>query len=330
MKNNQFFNAIIITLIILFTVSCNIDNQRALPNVKGKAYELTIVIKKSAWKGVPGELLKSIFQKEVGYLPQPEAEFSVTNIPTEAFTSVFRHHRNVLKVDFGNYKKTGIKYEKDMWAYPQYFVLIRAKNYNEFEKIFAQNKEKLLNYFIEGEKTRMKNHYEKFKSNSVNKRIKEKYNISVTIPKGYSLDVDSANFAWLSHESREVQQGIFIYTYPYTDTNTFTADYLVKKRNEFLQKHVPGPSKGSYMTTEMLLPVGFSEYIADSTYYSKIKGLWKVENDFMGGPFISISTVDEKQNRVITIEGFVYYPKKNKRNLMKQMEVICESMKVCE
>jgi hypothetical protein len=29
-------------------------------------------------------------------------------------------------------------------------------------------------------------------------------------------------------------------------------------------------------------------------YYAELRGLWKVENDFMGGPFVSLSTLDEK------------------------------------
>jgi hypothetical protein len=306
------------------------ENKRALPNVKGRAYELTIVIEKSQWKDVPGKLLKSVFNKDVNFLPQPEPQFSITHIPHEAFTKIFIHHRNILNVDFGNYKKPLIIYRKDLWAFPQYYVEIRAKNYQDFEEIFNKNKDLLLQYFIEGEKTRMAEHYVKFADKKVINKIKKLYNVDVIIPKGYSLDVDSVDFAWLSHETREIQQGIFIYTYPYIDTNTFTADYLVKKRNKFLKKYVPGPSKGSYMTTEMQLPVEFTSFGKNGKYYSKILGLWKVENNFMGGPFVSISTVDEKRNRIITIEGWVYYPKKGKRNLMKQLEVICESLKTVE
>ena len=40
----------------------------------------------------------------------------------------------------------------------------------------------------------------------------------------------------------------------------------------------------------------------------------------MGGPFVSISRVDEEAGKVIVAEGFVYAPEKMKRGLMRRLE----------
>ena len=40
----------------------------------------------------------------------------------------------------------------------------------------------------------------------------------------------------------------------------------------------------------------------------------------MGGPFVSYSTVDEINNRVIVAEAFVYAPNKPKGNYMRKLE----------
>jgi hypothetical protein len=328
MKKYIYKALILIVLTGMF--SCNLENKKALPSVVGRAYELTVVIENNVWNDIPGKLVREVLEQAVDYLPQPEAEFTLSHVPHKGFSSIFRNHRNILKVDIGNFKNTGIAYKKDVWAFPQYVVVIKAKNYTEFEEIFNKSKDKLNKFFIDGEKKRLKSSYLKAPDKVLMKDLKEKYNISLSVPAGYTLDVDSANFAWLSHEEKNILQGIFIYTYPFVDTNTFTPDYLIAKRNEFLKKYVPSTDEGSYMTTEMQLPVGFTEYEQDGEYYTKILGLWRVHKGFMGGPFVSISTVDEKRNMVITVEGFVYYPKKKKRNLMKRMEVICESLKVAE
>ncbi len=42
----------------------------------------------------------------------------------------------------------------------------------------------------------------------------------------------------------------------------------------------------------------------------------------MGGPFISLSTFDKERNRIVTVEGFVYAPKFDKRNYLRQVEAI--------
>ena len=50
------------------------------------------------------------------------------------------------------------------------------------------------------------------------------------------------------------------------------------------------------------------------------RGLWKMEHDAMGGPFVSHSRVDTLNNRVVVAEGFVYAPEKMKRGLIRRLE----------
>ena len=50
------------------------------------------------------------------------------------------------------------------------------------------------------------------------------------------------------------------------------------------------------------------------------RGLWEMRNAPMGGPFVSHSRIDEKNGRVIVVEGFVYAPEKMKRTLIRRLE----------
>jgi len=325
-KHFEMKNSILLLFSIFLFFSCNNLEEKSLPAIKGKAYELTIVIEKTDWKNSPGDSIISIFAKEIDNLPQPEPEFSITQIPPNAFTSVFKHHRNILNIKIGNSGKTGVFYTKDVWAKPQQYVTIKAKNYKEFSELVSKHKEELFDFFENAETQRTKDTYSTFIDKKLVTRIKKNHQISLTIPKGYKIDMDTTDFIWLSLETEKYIQGIFIYSYNYTDTNTFTKDYLIKKRNEFLLKYVPSSTAGSYMTTETLAPISFQNYKQNNTYSTTIKGLWKVEKNFMGGPFISVSKLDEKTNRIITVEGFVYFPNNKKRNLIKQLEVICNSL----
>ena len=45
-----------------------------------------------------------------------------------------------------------------------------------------------------------------------------------------------------------------------------------------------------------------------------------MEGDMMGGPFVSVARLDERNNRVVVAEGFVYAPETNKRNYIRRME----------
>ncbi len=106
-----------------------------------------------------------------------------------------------------------------------------------------------------------------------------------------------------------------IYTLPYTSDSTFTRQYLLQKRDSILKVNVPGPTKGSYMATELRAEPLFQITKHNGNYAADIRGLWRVENDFMGGPFIMLAELDAYRQRVVVVDGYVYAPSKNKTQL---------------
>jgi hypothetical protein len=53
-----------------------------------------------------------------------------------------------------------------------------------------------------------------------------------------------------------------------------------------------------------------------------MEGLWKVENDFMGGSFISFTLVDEDADEFVTVEAFVYDPRGDIRDIIRRLEAV--------
>lgn len=312
---------------IIFS-SCK-DGKKLLPTITGKAGEVVLVADNNIAKSSSGELLKQIFSEEVDALPQSEPIFDLVTIPNKAFTNIFQTHRNIVLCQISDtVKQTSIAFKKDVWANQQVVIIINANNDSSLNKILKINKANLQSFILDAENERILDNYNKYSDREIIKTIADKYNLNIVIPKGYTIDVAKDNFIWISHETPQISQGLLIYSYNYTDTNTFTRDYLINKRNEVLKENVPGPRENSYMTTEMSYNVIFKEFMKDSLYYVKINGLWKVEGDYMGGPFVSISTVDVKRNRVVTAEGFVYAPKYDKRNYLRQLEAMLNTLKI--
>ena len=76
------------------------------------------------------------------------------------------------------------------------------------------------------------------------------------------------------------------------------------------------------MATQKLAPVYFKEFSNKGRYTAELRGRWTLVNDFMGGPFVSFSQVDEKRGRVVTVEGYVYAPNEKKRKFIREVESI--------
>ena len=52
-----------------------------------------------------------------------------------------------------------------------------------------------------------------------------------------------------------------------------------------------------------------------------------MENDFMGGPFISYALVNETTGKLLVIDSFIFAPGKKKRNSMQQIDLMVKSLK---
>lgn len=319
---------IILILALLLFFSCR-DAEKTLPTITGKAGEVVVVINNNLENSEAGQTLKKILTQEVIGLPQSEPTFDYVNIPENAFTNIFKSHRNIIICEIDKSEEKGqIIIKKDVWARPQIFINIKASNESLLKNLISNNESLILSSILNAENKRIVDNYTQFEDKAITSEIQKKYDISLKIPKGFTLDLAKDNFAWVSHETPQLSQGIFIYYYNYADTSQFNKTNLIQARDEFLQKYVPGPRENSYMSTEHNYEINYHEFMVDSTYIAKLMGLWKVEGDYMGGPFVSYSTPDLKRNRVVTVEGYVYAPRFEKRNYIRQLEGILSTMKV--
>jgi len=300
-----------------------------LPNVTGTAGEVLIVIDNNLWKSEAGNKIRESLEQEYPALPQPEPLFDVIHIPTGAFDDLFRMHRSIIMADVSSsHTKAEITYSENVWAKPQIVVRLLAPDAESLTGLINENMSRLVNNLQQYDRTRLADVYRAGKDMNV-KSILSKFRIDLAIPRGYNIDIDTDDFASLSIESSQTSQVVFIYRYPYLGKYNFQTESLIEKRNEFLQKYTKGTRSGSYMTTaEIFPPMAFDLKIKGRSFV-ELRGLWELHKGYMGGPFISHSTLDSARNEVITVEAYVYNPNNKKRNLMRQMEAIvysCELM----
>ena len=192
----------------------------------------------------------------------------------------------------------------------------------------------------ENSRNKLMREYE-FKGNAaVVNQLSEVQKLSISVPSDMTIDENHTGFSWLKrfrtkfadNNEHEIQQGIIVYTYPYVDDSTFTLDYQIAKRDSVFKQSVPGPTEGSYMATELRFGMQpeFSQKMINGLYVFEMRGLWRVEGDLMGGPFLSISMFDEPNNRIVTIEGYVYAPHFEKREYLREMEAMVYSYQFIE
>lgn len=320
---------LIYTLIASCFLFASCNNNAILPTVTGVANEVILVINDNVYNTNVGDSIDMALKSPVPCLPQFEPMFTVSRTSFDNFSSILKPARNIVMVDVGStYSSVKIKTEENKWAHPQSILIIQGPTTQEVADAIGKHKKKITDYLEKAELDRSLTYlYNNYEENTM-KEVKEHMGFTVTIPKNMVQSKKGKNFMWISYNTGKITRNIVMYTYPYTEVDAFTRDKLLQKRDSVLKANIPGPSKDSYMTTEYRIePPIWSEINLNDKYATLIKGLWRVEGDFMGGPFVSMSCLDKDNRNVITVETFLYGPNENKRNAMRQLEAVLYTVK---
>lgn len=305
------------------------DAGRILPNITGGAGEVLVVVDKYIWDGQTGEMLKDLLQEEFPGLPQSEPLFDVTQISASAFDNMFRFHRSIVLVTLKeSVEEASVRYRKNVWARPQILVQLEAHDNEQLQQLISDHKDQIQGFLVQYDRQRLTDSYSESKDLEIQKMMAQNHQIRLAIPRGYNVDVSTDNYSSVSIETPEFSQVIQVYEYPASSKDELQSGRIIENRNAFARKYVKGPTDGSYMTTSMVYPPIFYDIQMKGMEVVETRGLWELENGYMGGPFVSHSVFDAKRQRIVTVEGYVYYPNQKKRIKVRQLEAIIYSLEI--
>ena len=323
---------LILLSVVLLLTSCDEEKKAASPKKSqtlSAPYELLLVANKDWLKTANGSVFMDAVNQDIPGLPQKEPNFRVTSINPSAFRGTFTVYANVINVDIDKkYKEPKFVLSRDVYVNPQIILSIQAPNDVALIQLVEKNKANFLDVFINAELERECDYLTSTHSGAVYDAVKKKFGYTICAPKDIDkVNKESDNFLWASANGRSNELNLCVYTYPYTSTSTFTLDYFTQKRDSVMKENVQGEKEGQYVITEQYA-LSEKHKNGKDGYIYEVRGLWEMENDMMGGPFVSYSQVDIKNNLVVVVEGFVYAPKKDKRELIREMEAALMTLKL--
>ena len=316
---------IILTICLICTMmqSC-MPRTSIMPIAHGNAGDIIVVMSNENWQAEAGDSLRAIFSEYCPNLPFEQPIMDLHQISYDKFVEINQLHRNIIFFEKVASQSEGVfKVENDKYAKNQTFVRITAANQTEFVKTLCQQRDSISKLFLSADRDRYINSYSKTRNAVGEKQLADTFNISISLPVEYNIDEFLDKFSWISFETKKTTNGIFVYEYPLTDTTDLSVEQIIAMRNKVLEKNVPGSRDGSYMTTETKFDYPSTETVMhNGTNTAVVHGMWKMHGDFMGGPFVSYSKIDEARKRVVCVEGFVYEPNAPVRDKIRNIEGI--------
>lgn len=147
--------------------------------------------------------------------------------------------------------------------------------------------------------------------------VRQTFGLTITLPQGMDKWKAGHDFIWLSDDGNAAMSNICIYALPGLSADS---SLVATRRDSVMQRNIPGQADGMYMHTEAAVRLVHRSMNFRGRRLLRSEGLWELEGDAMGGPFVCHTWVDTAAGRTLVAEAFVYAPGQDKAPLMKRLE----------
>ena len=219
---------------------------------------------------------------------------------------------------------------RDKWAKGQLLVYQFAPSEEKLIEILKRNYPAVLKRIHEADEKKIEaTVYLDGESYKLKQEVEQKMAISLRVPNDYNLAVSDGNAIWMRKETPFSSSNILVHKIKYTKQSQLSGDGLKAIRDSLGRKYVSSTLPDTYMKiNDIDLPMLVNETTIDGRYTLEARGIWEIENDYMGGAFLSYLIHDPQKNELIFLDGFVHAPGEDKRNFMQYLEHILRTVKI--
>lgn len=348
-----------IILTVCFISACNPDGtSRYKPKTAafGKMNDVVVVCDQNLWESFVGDTFAFYYESAYPVMNQPEPLFDLRHMPSEELLneSLKQELRTYVvlcnlgdanspttqwvKKDLGEEKfaralKDSTFFSSvgaDKWAKEQLIIYLFGKDLNVLSKAITTTFPAVAKRIQDHDKRQLEANVFSHKkdNNTAHNQIMSDYGLDIRIPADYVKAPLKADFAWYRKDFKGMSQHILIAKRKYNKAADFSKDSLLKWRDK-LTRNIQGGSADSYMKTNVTdLPVYEYAYQLNGAYTKELRGIWEMENDFMGGPYFNYTLLDAPKNEIIMVDVFVFAPGKDKRDYMQQLDHIAKTARI--
>ncbi len=317
--NKTHFLCLLVSLVLFSCYKKEADLPR---KTTGKINTISVIIDDQLWNGEIGDSIRNKFASPVIGLPQEEPLFTINQYPVKLLEGFATDSRAIIVIK----KEAKIKFEikENQYATPQNVFHISGNTAIEIVQLLEEHTSEIIRRIEQGEIA---------ESQRINKKallptasFKKQFQLTIQIPSDFQPVLRKPNFVWLKKKITSGSSSLLLYQLPLKTITTSNVAVDILKMRDSIGKYIQGTEPNTYMISETgYTPYFFKSKIDNRPAY-ETRGTWQLQNDYMSGPFINFTIVDEPNHRVLVLEGFCYSPSKEKRDVMHELEAIMHSV----
>lgn len=344
-------------LLLIGLAGCDEDYR---PRAVGPNEQITIAMDSTRWNGPVGEAVREYVAPYVHTLPQPERMFDLrqVDLTSEAVFDNVRAQKNVIFIaplsdttQIASFLRSRLSDEArqavmdgqvavvprpDLWRRSQRIYYITASSPEGLIKALRANGTSIRETFHEAILERQeRDMFEKGRQFALEDSLMDKHGFAVNVQHDYQIAVDTTNFVWLRRILIDSHRSLFVHYVDNADPSTITPEWIHATRDSLTRRYMEG-NVGGHVKIDYRRPLNTENTDFLGRYAYETRGLWYMaeENDDGsitqyggGGPFVNYTFYDRPTDRIYMIDGMVFAPKYDKRDFLRQLEVIARTFR---
>jgi hypothetical protein len=331
------------------------------PTAAGKEGEILVVMDSTTWNGPLREVLQEELAPWIATLPAPEPLFNLrrAGLGSQRAVDAVRIVKNVVfaepltsgtpEAEFLRSRLDSALVEAvlagstfavsrpDLWREQQQVFYVLGATEDDVARALQANGEDLRYAFNRITRERMRREmFDRGRQADLERLLMDRHEFAVNAQHDYFVAMDTTNFVWLRRViSSETWRSLFVW---YTDELSpaeLTAEWVVDTRDRLTRAYVNG-NLGDYVQVDRRRPLESENVNFLDRFGYEIRGLWHMVGDDeaggtvefgMGGPFLTYAFYDQPTGRTYLIDGMVFAPGFEKRDFLRQLEVIAHTFR---
>lgn len=312
-------------VLLFFSMSCTTKRTAPVKSTIGDPYDMLIMCDDAVWSGELATAVCDLVEEDIEGLTRPQAHFDIVKQiePGEA-SELDKKYGNILILSINpSVEEPTMEIIRNRYAYPQTIVVVSAGNQASATEFITASALDIRDVFETARRKQSNNYYAGHPADQLIEDFKQHTGLDMLIPANfYKATTRDKELLWYIRDYPNKAQYIFAFSYPYTDADDLTAEWLMRTLDNRLATISSKGAVGSYMGVNENGPAVVRDIVIGNREWVELRGWWEVNNDFMGGPFVSFSTLDEASQQITTVMFAIYAPEDPQRNLLRELEYL--------
>lgn len=324
MKNRVL---LFIAFVMAFSCGCTVRNTLPEKTTAGEAYDVVVICDDESWRGDLSYAVCDLLEESAPGLTRPQGYFNIVKqVAPRSASDIDRKYPNLFVVSINpTVDEATYAVSKNLYARPQTVVTVTAPSVASAVALFDEAEDAIREEFEKGERNKSNRYYSVNPAELLMADFKEHTGIGMIIPAHfYKANTADKELLWYIRDYPARAQYIFAFKTP-CDTTLPVDMQALSVMGAIDQKLATISSKGasgSYMrlSNEPSSMSFRSDIDINGRVWFEVRGWWEVANDFMGGPFVGYTTIDEKSSEALVVIFALYAPEDPQRNLLRELE----------